>query len=110
MELGEKLVLRKNFESDVKEFLELKKCEILIVMGFSVGDDKEEVPQIRRDLLILTDNNDLGQKFDSGLKVKIELELHSKEINIDNARIFEQGDVSFSRKKIIPIIEEILCS
>ena len=109
MELGEKLVLKENFESDVKEFLELKKCEILIVMGFSVGDD-EEVPQIRRDLLILTENNELRQKFDSGLKVKIELELHSKEINIDNARIFEQGDVSFSRKKIIPIIEEILCS
>ena len=108
MELGEKLVLRQNFESDVKEFLELKKCEILIVMGFSVGDD-EEVPQIRRDLLILTENNELRQKFDSGLKVKSELELHSKEINIDNARIFEQGDVSFSRKKIIPIIEEILC-
>ena len=69
MELGEKLVLRQNFESDVKEFLELKKCEILIVMGFSVGDD-EEVPQIRRDLLILTENNELRQKFDSGLKVK----------------------------------------
>ena len=110
MELGEKLVLRENFESDVNEFLELKKCEILIVMGFSVDDDEEKIPQIRRDLLILTDNSELGQKFDSGLKVKSELQLHSKEINIANARIFEQGDVSFSRKKIIPIIEEILCS
>ena len=109
MELGEKLVLRENFESDVMEFLEVKKCEILIVMGFSVGDNEENSPQIRRDLLILP-NNDLGQKIISGLKVKSELKLHSKEIKVVNASIFEQGDVSFSRKKIIPILEEILCS
>ena len=69
MELGEKLVLRENFESDVMEFLEVKKCEILIVMGFSVGDNEENSPKIRRDLLILP-NNDLGQKIISGLKVK----------------------------------------
>ena len=71
--------------------------------------DEENSPQIRRDLLILP-NNDLGQKIISGLKVKSELKLHSKEIKVVNASIFEQGDVSFSRKKIIPIIEEILYS
>lgn len=109
MELGETLINRKDFEAEVKYFLKLQKCSLLIVMGLEIHESEQSHEQnIRRDILITPANESLGQKILLGLKGTPELHLSEKQIAIDNAVLLEQEDVSYSRKKLIPIIQRIL--
>ena len=116
MELCGKFLRRNVFEHDVETFLEIEKCQVLIVMGLQIENGAEKkTDSIRRDILILPSCETFGRKIVSGLKKKPELGLTEKNISLDdrlnvyryNAALFEQGDVSYSRKKIMPIIEEI---
>lgn len=116
MELCGKFLRRNVFEHDVETFLEKEKCQVLIVMGLQIENGAEKkTDSIRRDILILPSCETFGRKIVSGLKKKPELGLTEKNISLDdrlnvyryNAALFEQGDVSYSRKKIMPIIEEI---
>ena len=107
MELGEKFILRDNFELDVGTFLKKRNCQVLIVMGIEIySNDVKQEDQIRRDILILP-FNETAQKIGSGLKEKPELQLREKGASLKNGMLFEQGDVSYSRKKVMPIIKNI---
>ena len=104
MELGEKFILRDNFEIDVDAFLKSQSCQVVIVMGLQISAEN----QIRRDLLIIPSNGMARQKIIAGLIEKAELGLKEKQVNLENAKLFEQGDVSYSRKKVIPILKDLL--
>ena len=103
MELGEKFILRDNFEIDVESFLSSQCCQVVIVMGLQISAEN----QIRRDLLIIPSNGMVGQKIIQGLKEMAELGLKEKQVHRENIKLFEQGDVSYSRKKIIPILNTL---
>ena len=108
MELGEKFILRDNFRPDVKTFLDSQNCQVLIVMGVEITSNKEtQKDEICRDLLILPSDQTLGQRIVSDLKKKSELQLREKSANLKSAVLFEQGDVSYSRKKVMPIVKNI---
>lgn len=104
MELGEQFILRDNFEIDVDAFLKSQSCQVVIVMGLQISAEN----QIRRDLLIIPSNGTARQKIIAGLIEKAELGLKEKQVNLENAKLFEQGDVSYSRKKVIPILKDLL--
>ena len=103
MELGEKFILRDKFEIDVDSFLKSQRCQVVIVMGVQISTEN----QIRRDLLIIPSDGIVGQKIVQGLREIAELGLKEKQVNLENAKLFEQGDVSYSRKKIIPILKQL---
>ena len=108
MELWETLIQRKDFDLEVSLFLEQEHCSILIVMGLEIKEPVHGNEQkIRRDILITPANDTLGQKLLTGLKQNPILALSEKKTTIENAVLYEQGDVSYSRKKIIPLIHEI---
>ena len=111
MELCEVLVTRKDFELEVSLFLESQRCPILIIMGLEIADpDTIEEKKIKRDILLMPANANLGQKLIIGLKKIPELKLLEKESRINNAVLFEQGDVTYSRKKVIPLLNSILAN
>ena len=107
MELCETLSQRKDFDSEVSLFLEKQLCLILIVMGLEINETVHGNEKIRRDILITPANEVLGLKLLKGLKQNPTLALSEKKTTIDNAALYEQGDVSYSRKKIVPLIHEI---
>ena len=108
MELCETLSQRKDFDSEVSLFLKRELCSILIVMGLEINEPVQgNEKKIRRDILITPANERLGLKLLTGLKQNPILALTEKKTMIDNAVLYEQGDVSYSRKKIIPLIHEI---
>ena len=107
MELSETLSQRKDFDLEVSLFLEQEHCSILIVMGLEISEPVQgNERKIRRDILI-TPANEMGLKLLTGLKQNPILALSEKKTTIENAVLYEQGDVSYSRKKIIPLIHEI---
>ena len=109
MELCEILVTRKDFELEVSLFLDSQRCPVLIIMGLGIADpDTNEEKKIKRDILLMPANANLGQKLIIGLKKIPELNLLEKESRINNAVLFEQGNVTYSRKKIIPLLTSIL--
>ena len=107
MELGEKFILRDNFETEVDCFLKSQNCQILIVMGLKISSDEHQENQVRRDLLIFPTNGTTGQTIISGLTKRFGLGLKEKQTSLENAALFEQGDVSYSRKKVLPILKEL---
>ena len=107
-ELVEKFSLRDDFQHSVRAFLNTHEYEILIIMGIQISSSKEKSnDQLKRDLLILPSNSKLAQKIIIGLKSKPELRLQEKDTYLSNAILFEQGDVSYSRKKLMTIIINI---
>ena len=108
MELCETLIKRKNFDLEVNLFLEREHCSILIVMGLEIGESvQENEKKIRRDILI-TPANEIGLKLLTGLKENHSLALSEKKTTIENAVLYEQGDISYSRKKVIPLLRKIV--
>ena len=76
-------------------------------MGLEISEPVQgNERKIRRDILI-TPANEMGLKLLTGLKQNPILALSEKKTTIENAVLYEQGDVSYSRKKIIPLIHEI---
>ena len=111
MELCEKLVTRKDFELEVSLFFESQSCPVLIVMGLEIADpDTNEEKKIKRDILLMPANANSSQKILIGLNEISELKLSKKESKINNAVLFVQGDVTYSRKKIIPLLISILAN
>ena len=109
MELSETLMKRKDFEAEVRSFLKLQNCSLLIIMGLEIHELENRLEQkIQRDILIIPANEILGQKISLGLQENPAFRLSEKQNKIDNAVLLEQEDVSYSRKKVIPIIKHIL--
>ncbi len=95
-----------NFVEEVDSFLSTKKSSFSFIMGAVVS---AETGELERDILIypVTDENMAGVLADR-LPEREEL-LLSRESPLKSAIVlFRQGDVSFSRKKILPIIKSIL--
>ena len=108
MELCETLIKRKDFDLEVNLFLEREHCSILIVMGLEIGESVQgNEKKIRRDILI-TPANEIALKLLTGLKENPSLALSEKKTTIENAVLYEQGDISYSRKKVIPLIHKIV--
>ena len=107
MELCETLSQRKDFDSEVSLFLEKHLCIILIVMGLEINETVHGNEKIRRDILI-TPANEIGLKLLTGLKENPSLALSEKKTTIENAVLYEQGDISYSRKKVIPLLRKIV--
>ena len=107
MELCETLSQRTNFEFEVSSFLESQLSSLLILMGLEIFEaDQSGEKKIRRDIMVIPANENLGQKLISGLKKIPELNLIEKQTMINNASLYEQ-DVAYSRKKVIPLLHNI---
>jgi len=95
-----------NFVEEVDSFLSTKKASFSFIMGAVVSP---ETGEIERDILIYPVNEDnVAGVLADRLAEREELRL-SREPPLESAIVlFKQGDVSFSRKKILPIIKSIL--
>ena len=107
MALCEEFMLKDTFYEDAKRFLTAQNCEVLIIMGVKITSKTHSQDHIQRDLLIFSPIETQAQDIASNLKKRTELALKEKNTCRKDAVLFEQGDVSYSRKKIMPIIKTI---
>ena len=97
---------KENFVEEVDSFLSTKKASFSFIMGAVVSP---ETGELERDILIypVTEDSVAGVLADRLAELE-ELQL-SRESPLKSVVVqFRQGDVSFSRKKILPIIKSIL--
>jgi len=100
------LAQREDFIQDATAFLKERSCQGLVVMGMVVSK-AEGVEHVQRDMVIFPSEQTLCRNIVDKLPGYPELKLEGRKSEI-NACIFNQGDVSYSRKKVMPIIKEIL--
>lgn len=98
--------LKENFVEELKSFLEIKNCTFSFIMGAIVS---AETGNLERNILIFPVSNEVAGFLADQLLQREELKLAKVETNPENTYvIFKQGDAAFSRKKILPIIKDVL--
>jgi hypothetical protein len=98
--------LKENFVEELKSFLEIKNCTFSFIMGAIVF---AETGNLERNILIFPVSNEVAGFLADQLLQREELKLAKVETNPENTYvIFKQGDAAFSRKKILPIIKDVL--
>lgn len=104
-------VKREGFEEDALSFLESNSCHGLVVMGSVVGKAENNEEKFERDLAVYPTNDcELTKNLLEKLPKYDELKLQKIDTSCDgNICVFNQGDVSFSRKKVMPLIKDIMC-
>jgi len=100
------LAQREDFIQDATAFLKERSCQGLVVMGM-VSSKAEGIEHVQRDIAIFPSEHTLCQNIVDKLPGYPELKLKGCKSEA-NTCIFSQGDVSYSRKKVMPIIKEIL--
>jgi len=104
------LILKENFEADASAFLADIGCHGLVVMGMVITKGQNKQEKVERNLAIfpIASDNQLTDAILKKLPQFEELKLQDCNTNAANIRIFGQGDVSYSRKKVMPIIKDII--
>jgi len=104
-------VKREGFEEDALSFLESQSCHGLVIMGSIVGKDENNEEKFERDLAVYPTNDcELTKNILENLPKYDELKLQEIDTSCDGKFcVFSQGDVSFSRKKVMPLIKDIMC-
>ena len=132
-------VKREGFEEDALSFLESQSCHGLVIMGSIVGKAENNEVRIfkfaiklgmcyfhvyykkilclflqekfERDLAVYPTNDcELTKNILENLPKYDELKLQEIDTSCDGKFcVFSQGDVSFSRKKVMPLIKDIMC-
>jgi hypothetical protein len=99
---------KSNFVEEADTFLSSKKASFSVIMGAVVSPDTGE---LGRDIVIypVSEDNEAGALAER-LAVVEELQLSRESPPKSFIVHFRQGDVSYSRKKILPIIKSILRS
>jgi inorganic pyrophosphatase/exopolyphosphatase len=98
--------LKENFVEELKSFLEIKNCTFSFIMGAVVF---AETGNLERNILIFPVSNEVAGFLADQLLQREELKLAKVEASSENTYvIFKQGDAAFSRKKILPIIKDVL--
>jgi len=100
------LAHRENFIEEISEFLTAKEASFCFVMGATVDSSSGS---LARNILIYPVTSKQAQFLSAKLQLHPELKLmKTEEGTVDDSFImFHQGDASFSRKKILPIIKSI---
>ena len=98
---------KENFIRDLKTFLATKNCSFSFIMGAVV---QPEMGSLKRDILIYPAAATAATILATQLPLREELKLSKPKIDIsmNDVVVFKQGDASFSRKKMLPIIKKLL--
>ena len=107
MAFGSTLIERSDFEQEASKFLETQGCQALIVMGLELSKSKDGTEVMERDLGVYPNSSQTTQTLVQKLPSKSELQLQPKPCLLPSATIFKQGDPSYSRKRVLPIIQDI---
>ena len=100
---------KENFVQDLKTFLHIKNCSFSLIMGAVL---EPETGSLARDILIYpvsTADQGPASILANQLLQCEQLKLSKLEgdFSTNDVIVFKQGDASFSRKKILPIIKQI---